>query len=126
MKITDCNGTSYNLTKELLEELPKCELSRYVILVELKHALKMFHGKVAPVRYYGQEHLPVIPTMLGNIGPDHIGCRPFTPEVYAKIMAYMNATKGITPQASASKLLQRGGSSHIYATGADASKGDQQ
>jgi len=92
VKITDYNGTDYNLTKKLLEELPKGKLSRYVLLVELKYVIKMFGERCVPVRYHGQS-LSVIPNMLRNQGTNHIGCRPFAPEVYAKIMAYANATK---------------------------------
>ena len=102
MIIKDLNGTSYELTKTILSELPKGDQSRYVILKEIlqdppeRYTSNFYeHFGVAPVHYRDRNGgLPPSagePTYLMNQGCNFIGCRPFSTANHNKIL---KAAKG--------------------------------
>jgi len=82
MIIKDLQYVSYELTKTRLSELPKQKLSRYVILKE-------FTGFGAwdsvPVRYTGNSKT-YGPNHMRNYAENYVGCRPFSPADYKKIV----------------------------------------
>jgi hypothetical protein len=90
MIIKDLRGNRYDLTKQVLRELPKQNGSRYVLLRELQDHLDNESNNV-PVRYYwgskalSEDATSFAATKLYNLGPFYIGCRPFSITNYWKI-----------------------------------------
>jgi hypothetical protein len=82
MIIKDLHGDRYELSKTRLSELPKRWLSRYVILKEFT---SFDICADVPVRYTGNSK-PDEPTHLSNYGQNYVGCRPFSPTNYKRIV----------------------------------------
>lgn len=84
MIIEDLKGKKYEISKTRIRELPLVALSRYVLFSELRASLSE-KSRDTPVRYRGESTEPE-PNYLMDLGPTNLGCREFSPEVFAKIL----------------------------------------